>query len=79
MPLTLNILEERSYMTALPVSDYIILDVCSTFPRDAQVGVLYTATIDGLILIQTFFILDNRLLVVYSNSNDSIEIAVPAK
>jgi hypothetical protein len=30
--------QEGSYMTALPVSDYIILDFCSTSPRDAHPG-----------------------------------------
>jgi len=30
--------QEASYMTALSVSDYIILDFCSTSPRDAHPG-----------------------------------------
>jgi len=30
--------QEASYMTALPVSDYIILDFCSTSPQEAHPG-----------------------------------------
>jgi hypothetical protein len=30
--------QQASYMTALPVSDYIILNFCSIFPRDAHPG-----------------------------------------